>query len=119
MSFIEKMREIARQCDAPPPDPWRRAIANAVDGVEAMSTAALLDLVGARATTSNARRLAVIMRDLKFIPIQSRRLMPGGFRDTVTRGWTRPMRPMPGPSKVNRSQDAVSQSAKKDATDVP
>jgi len=34
----------------------------------------------------------MIMRTLHFIPIKSRRLMPGGFRDTVTRGWARPVR---------------------------
>ncbi|WP_155255633.1 hypothetical protein [Bradyrhizobium elkanii] len=92
MSFLEEMRKAGRQLDALPPDPWRKIIAHAIDGVEAMSTVALLDLVGARPTTSNARRLAAIMRDLKFIPIQSRRLLPGGFRDTVTRGWARPLR---------------------------
>ena len=32
------------------------------------------------------------MRFLGFIPIKSRRLMPGGYRDTVTRGWARPFR---------------------------
>jgi hypothetical protein len=93
MSFLEKMRAAADQLDAPPPDPWRKTIAKAVDGVDAMSTVALLDLVGARPTTSNARRLAAIMLDLGFVRIQSRRLMPGGLRDTVTRGWARPLRP--------------------------
>ncbi|WP_426437534.1 hypothetical protein [Bradyrhizobium genosp. P] len=92
MSFLKKLQEAGEQHNSPPPDPWRKIIANAVNGVEAMSTAALLDLVGARRTTSNARRVASIMRDLKFIPIQSRRLVPGGFLDTVTRGWARPLR---------------------------
>lgn len=92
MSFLEKMRAADTQLDAPSPDPWRKTIASAVDGIEAMSTTALLELVGARRTSANARRLAAIMRDLKFIPIQSRRLMPGGFRDTVTRGWAQPIR---------------------------
>jgi hypothetical protein len=32
------------------------------------------------------------MRSLGFVPIKSRRLEPGGYRDTVTRGWTRPVR---------------------------
>ncbi|VIO73287.1 hypothetical protein CI1B_48920 [Bradyrhizobium ivorense] len=91
MSFLEKMRDAAKQFEAPP-DPWRKPLENALKGVDAMSTVALLDLVGARRTTQNARRLAAIMRDLTFIPIQSRRLMPGGFRDTVTRGWARPIR---------------------------
>jgi hypothetical protein len=100
MSFIEKMLEAAKQLEAPPPDPWRKTIENALKDVDAISTVALLDLVGARPTTKNARRLAAIMRDLNFIPIQSRRLMPGGFRDTVSRGWARPLRPAPGSEKV-------------------
>jgi hypothetical protein len=107
MSFIEKMQEAARQFDAPPPDPWRKIIEKALRGVEVMSTAALLDIVDAGRTTANGRRLAAVMRELKFIPIQSRRLMPGGFRDTVTRGWTRPVRPLSKPSKVERSQAAT------------
>jgi hypothetical protein len=57
-----------------------------------MSSAALLDLLRVPATTGTARRLAKIMRSIGFIPIKSRRLMPGGFRDTVTRGWARPIR---------------------------
>jgi hypothetical protein len=92
MSFLEKLRQAAEQLEAAPPDPWRKTIDKAVEGMDAMSTAALLDVVGGRPTTANARRLAAIMRDLGFIPIQSRRLMPGGFRDTVTRGWARPVR---------------------------
>ena len=37
----------------------------------------------------------MIMRDLNFIPINSRRLMPGGRAgNTVTRGWARPVRTM-------------------------
>jgi hypothetical protein len=35
------------------------------------------------------------MREQNFVPIKTRRFMPGGFRDTVTRGWARPMRPLP------------------------
>jgi hypothetical protein len=102
MSFLERMREAADQLNAPPPDPWRKIIANAVRDIEVISTAALLDLVGARPTTSNARRLAAIMRELNFVPIQSRRLMPGGFRDTVTRGWARPVRGSAIFNKVQR-----------------
>ena len=43
-------------------------------------------------TTGNARRIGATMRALGFVPIKSRRLEPGGYRDTVTRGWTRPVR---------------------------
>jgi hypothetical protein len=53
----------------------------------------LLDLLLAKATTGTARRLAAVMRSLHFIPIKSRRLMPGGRAgNTVTRGWARPVR---------------------------
>src|ERR1700739_4393843 len=107
MSFISRMLEAAKQLDAPPPDPWRKALEDALRGAEAMSTVGLLDLVGARPTTQNGRRLAAIMRDLKFVPIQSRRLMPGGYRDTVTRGWARPVRPLPT-EKVNPEQGTTS-----------
>ena len=60
--------------------------------MEGVSTFALLDLVGLPKTTGNARRIGATMRSLGFIPIKSRRLMPGGYRDTVTRGWARPIR---------------------------
>jgi hypothetical protein len=119
MAFLDKVRQASQQLEMPPPDPWLKTLRKALEGVEVMSTAALLDIVDARRNTANGRRLAAVMRELKFIPIQSRRLMPGGFRDTVTRGWTRPVRPLSKPGKVERSQDAVSQSAKKGTTDVP
>lgn len=110
MSFLEKVRDAAKQLGAsPPPDPWFKPIRGALKGVEAMSTVALLEVVGARHTTNNARRLAQIMRQLGFVPIQSRRLMPGGFRDTVSRGWARPMRPLPTGEKVTPQQGAPSQ----------
>jgi hypothetical protein len=86
MSFISLMQEAARQEEVLPRDPWEPRLRMALEGVEAMSTAALLDLLRADPTTSNARRLAAIMRELNFVPIKTRRFMPGGFRDTVTRG---------------------------------
>ena len=95
MAFLDKMREAERQAEATHRDPWHPRLKRALEGVEAMSTAALLDLLRADPTTSNARRLATIMRELNFVPIKTRRFMPGGFRDTVTRGWARPIRPLP------------------------
>jgi hypothetical protein len=86
------MQEAARQVEALQRDPWEARLRRALEGVEAMSTAALLDLLGANPTTSNARRLAGNMRKLGFVAVKTRRFMPGGFRDTVTRGWARPVR---------------------------
>jgi hypothetical protein len=61
--------------------------------VEAISSVALLDLLDVPKTTGNARRLATNMRALGFVPLKSRRLAPGGFRDTTIRGWMRALRP--------------------------
>jgi hypothetical protein len=95
MPLLERLRlgrlETAEQYE----DPWRAKLEDRLRGVEAVSTAALLDLLRASATTANARRLAAVMRALHFIPIKSRRLMPGGRAgNTVTRGWARPLRSM-------------------------
>ncbi len=73
-------------------DPFREKAEALVRGMQAISTHSLLDLLGLPKTTGNGRRIAHTMRSLGFIPIKSRRLMPGGWRDTVTRGWARPVR---------------------------
>ena len=95
MALLERLRlarlEIAEQHE----DPWSAKLEGHLRGVKAMSTAALLEFLHAQATTGAARRLAPIMRSLHFIPIKSRRLMPGGRAgNTVTRGWARPIREM-------------------------
>jgi hypothetical protein len=95
MSLLSRLHDARVQLDAHQEDPWRKKVEAAVCGKEFISTAALLDAVRVPATTGTARRLAGIMRDLQFIPIKSRRLMPGGRAgNTVTRGWARPVRPM-------------------------
>src|SRR5205823_10115121 len=93
MSLLGKLAKARAELDAHHQDPWRKKVGAAVRGKEAISTAALLDLLPVPATTGTARRLAAIMRSLHFIPIKSRRLMPGGLSgNTVTRGWARPLR---------------------------
>jgi hypothetical protein len=93
MSLLSKLHDARGQLDAHREDPWRKKVEAAVRGKDTISTAALLDAVCVPATTGTARRLAAIMRDLHFIPIKSRRLMPGGrIGNTVTRGWARPLR---------------------------
>src|SRR5438132_1549521 len=92
-SFHERLRLARAQLAQLDADPLREQVEAAVRGKEAISTAALLDLVGLRPTTGYARRVASTMRAMNFIPIKSRRLVPGGWRDTVGRGWARPVRP--------------------------
>src|ERR1035437_4272500 len=92
MAFLERLEHARTDLDAHSADPWRKTLEGALQGVQAISSAALLDLLRMPATTGTARRLAAAMRALNFIPIKSRRLMPGGFRDTVTSGWARPVR---------------------------
>jgi hypothetical protein len=95
MSILGKLREARAELDAQSEDPWCKKVAAAVRDKDAISTAALLDLLHVQATTGTARRLAAVMRALHFIPIKSRRLMPGGrCGNTVVRGWARPIRPM-------------------------
>jgi hypothetical protein len=99
MSLLGRLRQARADLDARE-DPWRAILQRALHGVESIGSVALLDLLGAPVNTGTARRLAENMRALGFVPIKSRRLLPGGFRDTVTRGWTRPVRESP-----RRTQD--------------
>ena len=92
MAWIEKLHRARAELAERDADPLRQKVEAAVRGMEAISTVALLDLLGLPKTTGNGRRIASTMRTLGFIPIKSRRLEPGGYRDTVTRGWARPFR---------------------------
>lgn len=92
MSWMEKLRRAKAEGAERDADPLRQKVEAIVRGMDAISTVALLDLLGLPKTTGNGRRVASTMRTLGFIPIKSRRLMPGGYRDTVTRGWARPLR---------------------------
>lgn len=86
---IARERAKLEQRDA---DPLRDKVASITRGMEAVSTVALLDLIGLPNTTGNARRISKTMRALGYIPIKSRRLVPGGWHDTLCRGWARPVR---------------------------
>jgi hypothetical protein len=92
MSWLGKLDRAKAEIAARRADPLRQKVEAVVRGKEAISSAALLDLLDVPKTTGNARRVAATMRSMGFIPIKSRRLMPGGFRDTVARGWSRPVR---------------------------
>src|SRR6516165_10869689 len=95
ISLLGKFAEARAQLEAQHEDPFLEKVKAAVRDADAISTAALLDLLRVPATTATARRLAAVMRSLNFIPIKSRRLMPGGRAgNTVTRGWARPVRSM-------------------------
>lgn len=92
VSFKERLRKAQVEIAQHSADPLLRPVEAIVRGQEAIGTAPLLDLLDLPKTTGNGRRLAMTMRSLGFVPIKSRRLMPGGYRDTVTRGWARPLR---------------------------
>ena len=90
-SFIEKLRRAEAELAERGANPWRRALERDLPAnVTCISTVALLDLLGLAPTTGNARRIAPTMRSMGFIPLKSRRLMPGGNRGTTIRGWARP-----------------------------
>ena len=109
MSFLEKLAQARAELDAHQEDPWLKKVKAAVREKDAISTAALLDLLRVPATTGTARRLAAVMRSLNFVPLKSRRLMPGGRAgNTVTRGWTRPLRETKSPSTIKTPASLVS-----------
>jgi hypothetical protein len=92
MSWIEKLYQARAEISERRSDPWRGVLARALPGNVSVSTVALLDLLDVPPTTGNARRLAQTMRSMGWVGLKSRRLMPGGFRDTTIRGWARPCR---------------------------
>jgi hypothetical protein len=92
---LERLKAVQAERDV---DPLREKVEAAVHGKQAIGTAPLLDLLNMRKTTGNARRISGTMRSLGFVPIKSRRLEPGGYRHTITRGWTRPLREQAGAS---------------------
>jgi hypothetical protein len=93
MSLMGRLARAQAELDERGLDPWKRALERDLPAsVTTISSAALLDLLDVPHTTGNARRLAQTMRSMGFIPLKSRRLMPGGFRDTTIRGWARPIR---------------------------
>jgi hypothetical protein len=90
-SWEETLDEVEAQQAERGANPWRRALERDLPAsVTCISTVALLDLLGLAPTTGNARRIAPTMRSMGFIPLKSRRLMPGGNRGTTIRGWARP-----------------------------
>lgn len=91
-SFLERLHQAQAELAGRDADPFREKVEAAVRGMQEISTHSLLDLLGLARTTGNGRRIAPIMRTLGFVPIKSRRLEPGGWRDTVIRGWARPVR---------------------------
>src|SRR5271155_2322420 len=107
MALLGKLKAMRIELEAQLEDPWLKKVEAAVRDKDAISTAALLDLLRVPATTNTARRLAAVMRSLNFIPIKSRRLMPGGRAgNTVTRGWARPVRQLKSSPTICNSGSA-------------
>ena len=92
VSYLERLHKASAELAKRDADPLRGKVEATVRGMDAVSTVALLDLIGLPTTTGNARRVSKTMRSMGFVPIKSRRLMPGGHLNTVTRGWARPVR---------------------------
>lgn len=91
MAWLTELKRAQQELSEHAADPLRAKVEVLMRGQTAMSTAALLDFLGLPPTTANGRLLAKTMRSLGFIPLKSRRLMPGGHQSTVTRGWSRPV----------------------------
>jgi hypothetical protein len=107
MAWIDELKRVEAEAAERAADPLREKVETLVRGMDAISTFALLDLLGLPKTTGNGRRIAQTMRSLGFIAIKSRRLMPGGYRDTVTRGWARPVRELRNSSPTMKPAGAA------------
>jgi hypothetical protein len=109
VSWSERLDQAKAKLADSDADPLRGKVAAAVRGMEAISTVAMLDLIGLPNTTGNARRISKTMRALGYIPIKSRRLVPGGWNDTLCRGWARAHREAKRPV-LNQKTNVVSTS---------
>lgn len=92
MAWIDELKRVEAEAAERAADPLREKLKAIMRGIHTISTHSILDLVGLPHRTSSARRIAATMRALGYVPIKSRRLEPAGWRDTVTRGWSRPVR---------------------------
>jgi hypothetical protein len=93
LSWIERLHQLRAEREERDSGPWRGVLERALPAdLTAVSTVALCDLLGIRATTGNARRIAKSMRVMGFFPIKSRTLLPGGWRGSEGRGWARAVR---------------------------
>jgi hypothetical protein len=112
VTWIERLHQADAELAQHNADPLRGSVEAIVRRMESIGTAPLLDMLGLPKTTGNARRLGETMRSLGFVPIKSRRLNPGGYRDTVTRGWARPVRLPKTPTATARQRDQRIQPAR-------
>ena len=88
---MERVARAKAELDERGTDPWKRALERDLPAnVTSISSVALLEWLDLPVTTGNARRLAQTMRSMGWVGLKSRRLAPGGFRDTTIRGWARP-----------------------------
>jgi hypothetical protein len=115
MPWIEVLRRAREQAAEQPAHPWaarlerlRGTVDN--DGVERITTQAVFDVleVPQRARTAAAcSLLARLMRGMGWMPIRTRRLTRGGFKDQV-RGYGREGQHQPPPPPLPDSADASS-----------
>jgi hypothetical protein len=107
MSLLGRLAQARAELAEFGEDPLRKKVEDVVRGKDAISTAALLQELSLRANTGNARRVAKLVRSLGYVAIKSRTLQPGGFRDTIARGWSRTTKSSPttktaGAAGINR-----------------
>lgn len=92
-SFLERVaEESAKAKENCAKLPYHDQIERFVRNTETISTAAIQEHLGIGRNQQTAREIAPVMRALGYIPLKSRRFLPGGYKGTVTRGWTKPFK---------------------------
>jgi hypothetical protein len=93
MSFVEKLQQASAALQQKEEVPWLAAISRILPkDTESISTRSVCDLLGIQLTTPHARKVAAAMRALGFVPMKSRRFLPGGFGSPAAQGWTKTMK---------------------------
>src|SRR4249920_2943461 len=91
-SWSEKLERAAAEDVLRNEEPYVRILERAlpIDGC-AISTVMVLEFLGLRFNARNAQLISSTMRALGYFPLRSRKLLPGGWRQTVARGWVKPL----------------------------
>ena len=102
VSWITRMREAQAEMAARNADPWRLRLEqlrgkDSGDGIERISTQAVFDILEVPQRNRGAgacRRLAKLVRELKWVPIKARGLNQRGLLEQI-RGYARDPRGSP------------------------
>jgi len=90
-SWLEKLERARCEDIERDADPYIRILQRSLppDGT-AVTTYMIAEMLGLKANSTNAQRIADTMRAMGYFPIRTARTHPGKWKDTIARGWFKP-----------------------------